>query len=75
MVVGSTPEEMIARGFKLVGKNFPVFIDLKNKSEYALARTERKNARGYTGFEFYTSPTVTLEEDLQRRDLKNFNTT
>ncbi len=69
VVIGSTPEEMIARGFKPVGKDFPVFIDLNSKSEYALARTERKNARGYTGFEFYTSPTVTLEEDLKRRDL------
>ena len=69
VVVGSTPDEMKAKGFKQVGKDFPVFIHPKTGEEYALARTERKSGHGYTGFEFDTNPNVTLEEDLERRDL------
>ena len=69
VVVGSTPDEMKNKGFKQVGKDFPVFIDSKTGEEYALARTERKSGHGYTGFEFDTNPNVTLEEDLARRDL------
>lgn len=69
VVVGSTPEEMVAQGYVPVGKDFPVFLHPKNKQEYALARTERKTARGYKGFAIHTSPDVTLEDDLARRDL------
>lgn len=69
VVVGSTPEEMINAGFRPVGKDFPVFLHPDTHEEYALARTERKTSRGYKGFEFYTSPNITLEQDLQRRDL------
>ncbi len=69
VVLGSTPEEMMARGFRPVGKDFPVFIHPETGEEYALARTERKVARGYHGFEFHADPEVTLEEDLRRRDL------
>lgn len=69
VVVGATPEEMLAQGYKQVGKDFPVFLHPETKEEYALARTERKTAPGYTGFEFLTAPDVTLEDDLKRRDL------
>ena len=69
VVVGSTPKEMKKNGFKQVGKDFPVFIHPKSGEEYALARTERKAGHGYTGFEFDTDSNVTLEEDLERRDL------
>ena len=69
VVVGSTPEHMLNLGFKPVGKDFPVFLHPTSKQEYALARTERKTGPGYTGFEFHTSPDVTLEQDLSRRDL------
>ena len=69
VVVGSTPDEMIAAGFKSVGKDFPVFLHPKTHDEYALARTERKTAKGYKGFVVHASPEVTLEEDLARRDL------
>jgi tRNA nucleotidyltransferase (CCA-adding enzyme) len=69
VVVGATPEEMIARGFKPVGKDFPVFLHPETHEEYALARTERKTAPGYTGFVFHADVDVTLEEDLARRDL------
>ncbi len=69
VVVGTTPEEMLKKGFKPVGKDFPVFLHPETKEEYALARTERKSGKGYKGFTFYTSPDVTLEDDLQRRDL------
>ena len=69
VVVGTTPEEMIAAGFKPVGKDFPVFLHPKTHDEYALARTERKTAKGYKGFVVHASPEVTLEEDLARRDL------
>ena len=69
VVVGSTPEELTALGYLPVGKDFPVFLHPDTKEEYALARTERKTARGYRGFEVHTAPNVTLEEDLARRDL------
>ena len=69
VVVGATPEEMIAAGYRPVGADFPVFLHPKTHEEYALARTERKTAAGYKGFVFHASPEVTLEEDLQRRDL------
>ena len=68
-VVGATPEQMLEKGFKPVGKDFPVFLHPKTGEEYALARTERKTASGYHGFAFNTSPDVTIEEDLSRRDL------
>ena len=69
LVVGSSPEEMVKLGFKAIGKDFPVFLHPKTKEEYALARTEKKVGKGYHGFKFYTSPDVTLEEDLRRRDI------
>jgi len=69
VVVGATPEDMLRRGFRPVGKDFPVFLHPKTQEEYALARTERKTAPGYRGFVFHTAPDVTLEEDLVRRDL------
>jgi len=69
LVVGSTPEAMIAKGFEPVGKDFPVFLHPKTHEEYALARTERKTAPGYKGFVVHAAPNVTLEEDLARRDL------
>jgi tRNA nucleotidyltransferase (CCA-adding enzyme) len=68
VVVGSTPEEMVAQDFQPVGKDFPVFLHPKTHEEYALARTERKTARGYQGFAVYAAPDVTLEQDLLRRD-------
>ena len=68
VVVGATPERMIALGYKPVGADFPVFLHPDTHAEYALARTERKTAPGYQGFVFHTSPDVTLEEDLARRD-------
>jgi tRNA nucleotidyltransferase (CCA-adding enzyme) len=69
VVVGATPEQMVAQGFRPVGKDFPVFLHPETQEEYALARTERKTAPGYHGFVFHTSPEVTLEDDLVRRDL------
>lgn len=69
LVVGSSIDEMLAQGFRPVGKDFPVFLHPETQEEYALARTERKTAPGYHGFEFHASPEVTLEEDLARRDL------
>ena len=69
VVVGATPERMAELGFTPVGRDFPVFLHPETKEEYALARTERKTARGYQGFAFNCSPDVTLEEDLARRDL------
>jgi len=69
VVVGATPEEMVARGFRPVGKDFPVFLHPETRREYALARTERKTARGYKGFRVSAAPEVTLKEDLARRDL------
>ena len=69
VVVGATPEIMLASGFRPVGRDFPVFLHPETHEEYALARTERKHGRGYRGFEFFASPDVTLEEDLQRRDV------
>ena len=68
-VVGGTGDELEALGYRRVGKDFPVFLHPETKEEYALARTERKTAPGYHGFEFDCSPDVTIEEDLQRRDL------
>lgn len=69
VVVGSTPEEMTALGYRPVGKDFPVFLHPETHEEYALARTERKSGKGYKGFIFHTSPDITLEDDLARRDL------
>lgn len=69
VVVGSTPEAMLAAGFKQVGQEFPVFLHPETREEYALARTERKQGKGYHGFLCDFKPTVTLEEDLRRRDL------
>jgi tRNA nucleotidyltransferase (CCA-adding enzyme) len=69
VVVGATPEELVALGYRPVGKDFPVFLHPDTHDEYALARTERKTARGYHGFELYAAPDVTLEQDLERRDL------
>ena len=69
VVVGATPETMIASGFRPVGRDFPVFLHPETREEYALARTERKHGTGYRGFEFFASPDVTLEQDLARRDL------
>ncbi|NKB76356.1 MAG: multifunctional CCA addition/repair protein [Gammaproteobacteria bacterium] len=69
VVVGATPEEMTRRGFKPVGKDFPVFLHPSTKEEYALARSERKTGKGYRGFEIVSNPNITLEQDLIRRDL------
>ncbi|AZT85072.1 multifunctional CCA tRNA nucleotidyl transferase/2'3'-cyclic phosphodiesterase/2'nucleotidase/phosphatase [Marinobacter sp. NP-4(2019)] len=69
VVVGATPEEMLKQGFKQVGADFPVFLHPATREEYALARTERKDGRGYHGFTVYSAPDVTLEDDLRRRDL------
>lgn len=69
VVVGATPQAMLDAGYRPVGKDFPVFLHPRSHEEYALARTERKTAPGYTGFAFHAAPEVTLEEDLLRRDL------
>jgi tRNA nucleotidyltransferase (CCA-adding enzyme) len=69
VVVGAHPQDMLAQGYKPVGKDFPVFLHPKTAEEYALARTERKTAPGYHGFSFHAAPSVTLEQDLARRDL------
>ena len=69
VVVGATPEEMRRHGFKPVGRDFPVFLHPQTREEYALARTERKTAPGYAGFDFHAAVDVTLEQDLERRDL------
>ena len=69
VVVGGTPEALVAQGYQPVGKDFPVFLHPDTHEEYALARTERKTARGYHGFSVYAAPDVTLEQDLARRDL------
>jgi tRNA nucleotidyltransferase (CCA-adding enzyme) len=69
VVVGATPDEMIERGFTPVGRDFPVFLHPQTREEYALARTERKSAPGYRGFVVHADPSVTLEDDLHRRDL------
>ncbi|MEX3629109.1 MAG: multifunctional CCA addition/repair protein [Burkholderia sp.] len=69
VVVGATPEQLAAQGYRPVGKDFPVFLHPRTHEEYALARTERKTAAGYHGFQFYFAPDVTLKEDLARRDL------
>ena len=69
VVVGSTPEAMLAAGYTQVGRDFPVFLHPGSKEEYALARTERKTAPGHQGFAVHADPSVTLEQDLERRDL------
>ncbi|MBL8249809.1 MAG: multifunctional CCA tRNA nucleotidyl transferase/2'3'-cyclic phosphodiesterase/2'nucleotidase/phosphatase, partial [Candidatus Competibacter sp.] len=69
VVVGATPDDLLAHGFRSVGKDFPVFLHPNTHEEYALARTERKTAPGYHGFSVHAAPDVTLEEDLLRRDL------
>ena len=69
VVVGSSVEQMLAAGFRPVGKDFPVFLHPETQAEYALARTERKTGKGYKEFHFYADPSVTLEQDLERRDL------
>ena len=69
VVVGATPQIMVDQGYQPVGKDFPVFINKKTGEEYALARTERKTAKGYQGFQFNASPEISLEQDLERRDL------
>ena len=69
VIVGATPEMLIASGYRPVGRDFPVFLHPETREEHALARTERKHGRGYRGFEFFASPEVTLEQDLGRRDL------
>ena len=69
VVVGSSPKEMVAKGFTPVGNDFPVFIKPETGEEYALARTERSSGKGYAGFTFFTDPEIGLEEDLKRRDL------
>ncbi len=69
VVTGATPEDMTKAGYRPVGQDFPVFLHPKTQEEYALARTERKSGHGYAGFVFHTSPDITLEEDLLRRDL------
>lgn len=69
VVVGARPEELEAQGYTPVGKDFPVFLHPKTREEYALARTERKTGPGYTGFQFHTAPNISLEDDLERRDL------
>lgn len=69
VVVGSTPEAMLAAGYTPVGRDFPVFLHPQTHEEYALARTERKSGRGYHGFQFQAAPDVTIEQDLARRDL------
>ena len=69
VIVGATPEQMLSRGFRSVGKDFPVFLHPDTHEEHALARTERKSGHGYTGFSVHAAPDVTLEDDLKRRDL------
>ena len=68
-VVGAKPEDLLSKGYRRVGKDFPVFLHPKTGEEYALARTEKKVAPGYDGFTFQTSPDVSIDEDLKRRDL------
>jgi len=69
VITGAEPKDLLQKGYKQVGKDFPVFLHPKTKEEYALARTERKTAQGYRGFSFHIATDVTLKEDLQRRDL------
>ena len=69
VVVGASPEQMLALGYLPVGNDFPVFLHPQTHAEYALARTERKSGQGYHGFTFHTAPDVSLEDDLYRRDL------
>lgn len=67
VVEGATPEQMLQLGYQQVGRDFPVFLHPKSKQEYALARTERKSGKGYTGFVVHAAPDVTLEQDLPER--------
>jgi tRNA nucleotidyltransferase (CCA-adding enzyme) len=69
VVTGATPDQMTAAGYRPIGKDFPVFLHPETHEEYALARTERKVTRGYAGFEFHTDPSISIEQDLERRDL------
>ena len=69
VVVGASPDDMLKQGYQKVGRDFPVFLHPETHEEYALARTERKTAPGYLGFEVHAAPDVTLKEDLKRRDL------
>ncbi|HZP67540.1 MAG TPA: multifunctional CCA tRNA nucleotidyl transferase/2'3'-cyclic phosphodiesterase/2'nucleotidase/phosphatase, partial [Rudaea sp.] len=69
VVVGARPADLLAAGYKPVGKDFPVFLHPQTREEHALARTERKTGRGYHGFDFHAAPDVSLEDDLRRRDL------
>ena len=69
VVVGSTPQEMLSLGYRQVGKDFPVFLHPQSAEEYALARTERKSGKGHQGFQVFSTPDISLEEDLLRRDL------
>mgnify|MGYP003649905989 FL=1 len=69
VIVGSTPQEMLSLGYRQVGKDFPVFLHPQSTEEYALARTERKSGKGHKGFQVFSTPDITLEEDLLRRDL------
>ncbi|MEO0422592.1 MAG: multifunctional CCA tRNA nucleotidyl transferase/2'3'-cyclic phosphodiesterase/2'nucleotidase/phosphatase, partial [Pseudomonadota bacterium] len=69
VVTGATPEQLLAEGYRAVGRDFPVFLHPESHEEVALARTERKTAPGYRGFAIHAAPEVTLEEDLARRDL------
>lgn len=69
VIVGADPQTLLKQGYQQVGKDFPVFLHPKTQEEYALARTERKIGSGYTGFDCYAAPDVTIEQDLQRRDL------
>ena len=69
VVVGATPEQMVALGYRPVGRDFPVFLHPQTHEEHALARTERKTAPGYRGFAIHSAPDVSLEQDLARRDL------
>ncbi|HBO39056.1 MAG TPA: multifunctional CCA tRNA nucleotidyl transferase/2'3'-cyclic phosphodiesterase/2'nucleotidase/phosphatase, partial [Pasteurellaceae bacterium] len=69
IIVGATPQDLLDQGYQQVGKDFPVFLNPQTKEEYALARTERKSGKGYTGFICDFSPDISLEQDLIRRDL------
>ena len=70
VVVGATPQQLLDAGYQQVGRDFPVFLHPQSREEYALARTERKSGRGYTGFVVHADPSVTLEDDLRRRDFE-----
>ena len=69
VIIGSSPEEMISKGYKPIGKDFPVFLHPETKEEYALARKEKKTGKGHKNFSFDVNPNVSLSEDLKRRDI------